>query len=48
LKSFGLIALAEEISRKASINHVEWLLVATLKQICNEKEQVMQGKTENI
>lgn len=42
------LASAEEISRKASINCVVWLLVTVLKHVRNEEEQVMQGKVENI
>jgi hypothetical protein len=31
--------LAEAISRQPSIDYAMWLLVITLKQICNEKEK---------
>lgn len=44
LKSFGLIKLAEEISKQPSIDFVTWLLVFTLMQIYNEKEQ---ARTQN-
>ena len=44
LKSFGLIAFAEEISKELSVNSVLWLAVARLGQICNEKEQAEQRK----
>ena len=40
MKSFGLILLAEEISKQCSIDSVMWLLVLTLMKIYNEKEQV--------
>jgi hypothetical protein len=39
LKSFGLISFAEEISRQPNIDSVTWLVVITLMQIYNEKEQ---------
>ena len=38
LKSFGSMALVEEISRLPSIDSVTWLLVITLTQIYDEKE----------
>ena len=44
LKSFGLMSLAEEISRQSSINCVMWLPVKTLVQIYNEKEEAGQNK----
>lgn len=43
LKSFGLMALEEEISRQSSINCVLQLLVVTV-HIYNEKEQAKQRK----
>ena len=42
------MALAEEISRQLSIDCVPCLLVATLTQIYNEKEQAEQGKMQNV
>lgn len=42
MESLGLISLAEEISRQINIDCIVWLLVITLRQICNEKEQVGQ------
>ena len=39
LKSFGLMSLAEKISRQSSIASVMWLLVMILMQIYNEKRQ---------
>ena len=42
LKSFGLIVFAEEISRQPSVDCVVWLLVASLMQIFNVKEQAEQ------
>ena len=47
VKSFGLISLAEEISKQPSIDSVVWLLVVTLMKIYNEKEQVGQMKIQN-
>lgn len=44
MKSFGLIPLAEEISKQPSIDSAVWLLVLTLMKIYNEKEQAEQGK----
>ena len=44
LKSFGLMALAEEVSRQISIDSVTWLLEISLTQIYNEKEPAKQGK----
>jgi hypothetical protein len=41
-KTFGLMALAEEILRLPIIDCVTWLLVITLMQIYNVKEQVGQ------
>lgn len=48
LKHFGLIVLSKEISKQSSVDCVMWLLVASLKQIYNEQEQVKQGKTQNV
>lgn len=42
-KSFGLMSLAEEISRQPDMNRVMWLLVITAVQIGNEKEQAGQN-----
>jgi hypothetical protein len=42
LESFGLISLAEEISRYPNNNFVTWLLVITLMKIYNKKEQAGQ------
>ena len=39
VKSFGLIPLAEKISKQPRIVFVMWLLVVTLVKIYNEKEQ---------
>jgi hypothetical protein len=47
LKSFGLMTLAE-ISRQPNIDSVLWLLVVTLMQIYNEKEQAEHGKMQNV
>lgn len=44
LKSFRLIVLAEEISRQHNIDSVGWILLVTLMQLYNEKEQAKQGK----
>jgi hypothetical protein len=38
LKSYGLMALAVEISKQPSIDQVAWLLMTTLRQIYNEME----------
>ena len=48
LKSRGITALAKEISRQPSTGWVAWLLVATLLQIYNEKEQTEKGKIQNV
>ena len=47
LKSFGLMVLAKEVSRQASIDSALWLLVVTLMQIYNEEEQAEQKKIQN-
>ena len=47
VKSFGLILLAEEISKQPSIDSVMWFLVVTLMKIYNKKEQVQQSKSQN-
>lgn len=47
LKSFGLTALAEEISRRSGTDRVAWLLVTTFMHIYNEKEQAEQEKIQN-
>lgn len=44
LKSFRLISLAEEISSNLAV----WLLVITLLQVYNEKEQAGQKEIQNI
>ena len=44
VKSFGLISLAEEISKQPSIDFVMGLLVLTLMKIHNKKEQTEQEK----
>ena len=46
LKSFGLIQLAEEISKQYNIDFVMWLLVLTLTQIHKEKEQAELGEIQ--
>ena len=38
VKSFGLIPLAEEISKQPSIDFVMWILMVTLMKIYSEKE----------
>lgn len=43
----GLTALAEDIPKQPSIDYVVSLSVFTLTMICNEKEQVEQGKIQN-
>ena len=44
LNSIELKALAEEISKQASVNCLMWLLVGKIMQIYNEKEKAEQGK----
>ena len=44
MKRFGLIPLAEEISKQPSIDSVMWLLVITIVQFYYEKKQAKQGK----
>lgn len=48
LKRSILMALAEEISRQPNIMYAMWLLVFTLWQICNEREQPEQGKVQSV
>lgn len=47
LKHYGLIVLAEEISKQHNIDYVVWLLVATFLQTYNEKEQTKQRNIQN-
>ena len=44
LKSFGLMTLAEEISRESSTDSVIQLLVITLMQIYNKMKEAEQKK----
>ena len=44
LKRFGLIPLAEEISKHPSIDSVIWLLIFMLIKIYNEKEQAEEKR----
>ena len=44
LKSYRLAALTEDISEQPSIDCVMWLIMASLMQMCNEKEQAEQGQ----
>lgn len=44
MKRFGLIALAEEMSKQPSIESVVWLLVLILMKIYNEREHAEHGK----
>jgi hypothetical protein len=48
LKSFGLVALAGEISKQTNIDYIMWLIMFTLTKIYNEKKQVEQGKIQNF
>ena len=48
LKSFGLAALAEKISKHLSIDSVIQLLVFILMKTYNEKEQTEQEKIQNV
>ena len=47
VKSFELIALAEEISKQPSIDTVVWSLVSILIKIYNDKDQAEQGNIQN-
>ena len=47
LKSYGLTALAEDISKQHSIDCISWLLVAMFRQMYNKKEEVEQEKIQN-
>lgn len=38
------MVLAEEISRQSRVDSIVWLVVVTLIQIYDEKEQAHQGK----
>ena len=40
--------LAKEISRQPSIDYVVWLLITTLLQIYNEKNQMDHGEIRNV
>ena len=44
VKRFGLILLAEEISKQLNIDSAVWLLLVTFVKIYNEKEQAEKGK----
>lgn len=44
-KSFGLVAFTEEITKQISIDCAAWMLVDSLVQIFNKKEQAEQCKT---
>lgn len=48
LKTLGLTACAEEISRRPNVGCVVWLLAVTLMEICNEKEPSNQGKLQKM
>lgn len=48
LKTFGLTACAEEISRRPNVGCVVWLSVVTLMEIRNEKEPSYQGKLQKM
>lgn len=48
LKSFGEMALTQEISTQPSIEFIIRISVATLIHIFNEKEKSEQGKIQNI
>ena len=48
VKSFGLIPLAEEMSKHPGIDSVMCLLVVALIKIYNEKGKAEQGKLQNI
>ena len=47
MEEFRTNSLIQEVSRKASIGYVIWLLVITLFQIYNEKEKIGQ-KIQNV
>ena len=44
MKSFGLIPLAEKISKQSNMDSVVWLLDITRMKIYNELEQAEQDK----
>ena len=48
MKSFGLIPLAEEISKQPTIDSIVCLLMVTLMKIYNENEQTKQSKLQNV
>lgn len=48
IESFGLILLAEKISRQPIIDFVMWLLVITLTQLYKVKEQAEQKEIPNV
>jgi hypothetical protein len=46
LKSIELILLSGNISRQPNIDSIIWLLVVTLRQVYNQKEQAGKGNTQ--
>ena len=48
MKRFGLILLAEEISKQPGIDSVVWLLVLTQMEVYNEKEQAEKIKIQTV
>lgn len=48
LKSRGLVSLVEAISRQHNIESVTWLILISLKQLCNENDQTGQKETQTV
>lgn len=48
VKSRGLVSPVEAISRQHNIESVTWLILISLKQICNEKDQTGQKETQIV
>ena len=46
--SFGLIPLAEGISKHASIDFVMWILMVTLMKIYSEKDEAEKSKLQKV
>lgn len=48
LKSRGLVSPVEAISRQHNIESGTWLILVSLKEICNEKDQTGQKEAQTI
>lgn len=48
LKSRGLVSPVEAISRQHNTESVTWLILISLKQLCNENDQTGQKETQTV